>query len=1161
MSLQFILGGSGRGKTSYLQNMIIKEAFENQSKNYFMIVPEQFTMQTQKNFITLSDTKGIMNIEVQSFARLAFRILSETGAGNEPVIDDMGKTMILKKVLSEKKDELKYFSNNINKKGYVSEIKSFLSELIQYGVDGQTIDKMIETADNKPLLSAKLKDMSVAYRGFLDYIENHYITSEEVISVFSSVVGQSQILKDSVICLDGFTGFTPLQYRLISELMKVAERVYVTATISKGESIATEGAPHQLFHMSRKMICTLRKMALDQNIDIQDEIWLENDDEKSRYKNACNISKLERKLFRYNNSKKHIECPDGNDSVSIHLLKQPESEVAFVVREIKKLLCEKKCRYRDIAVITGDLETYGVIIDQAMEKAQIPCFIDQKKSVLSNPFVDAVDALLDMFIKDFAYDKVMKYLKGSFSFATKQEADIIDNFLLASGIRGNKKWRQQWECYYVYRKGCDEVKDRFSDVVNGVRQTMAEEIIPLYDQIAKGKRKVSDYATAICLFFEKQGYYKKIKELSEDFAEKGELLLAKEYDQIYEIVLSVFDRLVELLGDEEMNLSEFKELLDVGLSEARIGLIPPGVDQVVAGDILRTRIGDIKYLFFVGATDVNIPKSSTAGGIISDSERNFLSEEKFQLAPTSRELVYQEQFYLYLNLTKPETHLYITYCESGNDGKPQNASYIIEKIKKIIPELEVMVEDNIQDDVHILADDMGIKYLIDGFRRRDFEDDKWRQLYAFYKNDKETTELIDKIENAAFYKEMNSQISKEAAVALYHRILYGSTSQFEKFAACAFSYFMRYGLKLNERQEHKVEFFDIGNIVHDALDLYTQKLIKEQKQWGDLSEEEQHVQANLCLDEAVENYKNGLMYDTERDTYMVSRIRNILLRTIWAITEQMKTGKFNTVESEFSFDILEKNQEESLKSDELLHLIGRVDRIDVFEENNNSYVKVVDYKTGEKNISLSDMYYGLQMQLIVYLKAGMDMSEQEGEKNNIQTISIPAGVLYYNIDDPMLDGTKDNISKENIPEKILMSLMGKGMLNSDNPVLPAFDKNFDSDTGEFPESLTSLVAPFATIKEGELSKSSSVINTKDFKKIIDYTRKNILSMKSRIMNGDTQASPYKKPASTGETACKNCLYSDICRFDARIDGNDYRILKKLSDDDVIYKLYKEQSEE
>ena len=173
MALHWVFGGSGYGKSHYVYNEIIRQSESNPSGKFIVIVPEQFTMQTQKNFITLSDTKGIMNIEVQSFARLAFRILSETGAGNEPVIDDMGKTMILKKVLSEKKDELKYFSNNINKKGYVSEIKSFLSELIQYGVDGQTIDKMIETADNKPLLSAKLKDMSIAYRGFLDYIENH----------------------------------------------------------------------------------------------------------------------------------------------------------------------------------------------------------------------------------------------------------------------------------------------------------------------------------------------------------------------------------------------------------------------------------------------------------------------------------------------------------------------------------------------------------------------------------------------------------------------------------------------------------------------------------------------------------------------------------------------------------------------------------------------------------------------------------------------------------------------------------------------------------------------------------------------------------------------------------------------------------------------------
>ncbi len=1144
MSLQLVLGGSGRGKTQYIYQMVLDEAFKNPEQEYIVIVPEQFTMQTQKELVQLSPCTGIINIDVQSFLRLAFRIFTELGAGNEPVLDDMGKTMILKKVLVNKQDELQYFGRNIHKKGYIAQIKSFLSELVQYGIDDEMLGKMIDSTDKKPALKRKLQDMSVAYKAFIEYISNNYITSEEIITVLSGIVCKSEIIRGSIIYLDGFTGFTPLQYKLLAELMKAAKKVYVTVAIDSREPVTSRGAKHGLFYMSRKTICNLKDIAYNNNIEVCNNIWTNKSEKESRFCDAPSLSALEQNLFRY-----PLVKYNNPKDISIHLLKQPADEVSYVIQQIRHLIRQGNCRYKDIAIITGDLQTYGIIIDNEMKQAGLPCFIDQKKNVLTNPFVETIDAIFDILVRDFNYRDVMRYLKGSFAGITKEQADVTDNFILASGIRGHKKWDIEWESNYIYRRRTEESKKYADEVLKIVREKVVNLLMPLYNELAFKKHTVRYFAEVFCQFMDEQNYYQVLMEKASEFTEKGELTLAGEYEQVYEIVLSVFERLAELLGDEEMKLAEFKELLDTGFSEARIGLIPPSTDQIVAGDMSRTRISNIKYLFFIGTNDTNIPTTNGSGGIISDSERNFLSDAKFDIAPTARELVYQEQFYLYLNMTKPSKHLYITYCETGNDGKVQNPSYIIERFIQMFPGLKIEIEEMREDSEHILSNDLGLKYLIKGLRNVDYSNSKWQELYKFYCGNTNCKAMLEKIINASFYKEIKSKISEKAAKALYSDVFRGSTSQLERYAACAFSYFAQYGLCLEERAEHKVKFFDIGNIVHEALQLYTDRLLKAKKQWWELSENEQHIQADECLNEAVGKYKNSLMYETERDTYMVTRLRKLLIRTVWAVTEQMKLGKFETetVESEFAFDVLEHGYKDNNSTEDIINLIGRIDRIDTYKDKNYTYVKVVDYKTGKKDMSLSDLYYGLQMQLVIYLKASMEAA-------NTEKLVIPAGVLYYNISDPLLEG-KPDASK--IEEEMLKSLMMRGIVNEDDPVLPSLDSNFITESGKLPVKVSSVVAPFATDKDGNLKKQSQAITTKDFDNIIAFTQKNVAKMSSEIVTGKTEVNPYKKNDATGKTACDYCIYHDICRFDVRISGNTFRVINNLSDDDVLNAIDKE----
>ncbi len=1130
MAIQFILGGSGRGKSYYVNHMISKMAQEEPETQFIMLVPEQFTMQTQKDMVNISACHGIMNIDVQSFIRLAYRIFGETGAGNLPVLDDMGKTMILRKVLSECQDRMEYFGKNVHKKGYLTEIKSFLSELFQYGVDKETLRDMVESAEGRPVLQKKLQDIEVAYQEFSAYLEDNYITSEEVLEVLCDVVGQSKILKDAVICLDGFTGFTPIQYRLIEQLMIHCREIYLTVTISKGEEILRVGPKHSLFYMSRKTMDKFRQLAGKHQIEVWEEIWTGENRQETRFQEAEGLEHLEKHLFRY----PVREYPEVPNDISLHVLKQPEQEVSFVVQEVQAL-CRQGCRYREIAVVTGDMEIYGTLASEAFEKAELPCFIDQKKSILGHPFVEMLRSFMDILILDFSYESVMRYLKARYSPFEKEDIDILDNFLLASGIRGHKKWQEEWNGSYVFSVWEEERQQAVNEQLNTIRQKVWKLLEGPYLEIAKGKHTVEEYAKALVLFMEQQGFFQAVMQDVKGFLEVGDRESAREYEQIYGIVVEVVDRLVELLGQESINIKEFRELLDTGFSEARVGLIPPGVDQIVVGDITRTRLADVKYLFFLGVNDCNIPKGAGGGGVLSSAERSFLEQEDYELAPTERQAVYTEQFYLYLNLTKPQRHLYLCFCETGNDGKPQNPAYLVDRVEKLFPKLEITVEELRQDPEHILGDDLGMTYLIQGLRNEDYADEKWQELYRYYWENPERRKEIEPLLEAAFYQGNNSSLSKVAAKSLYHSVLRGSASQLERYGACGYAYFLQYGLRLKERAERAVEFFDIGNIVHEALELYTKMLIEKGKNWQELSEQEQHIEANQCLNQVVEQYKNGLLYDTHRDTYLISRLRRILQRTVWAITRQMSQGMFRTVDSELQFAHLQGP----------LNLVGKVDRVDKMEQEEASYVTIIDYKTGKKDISLSDLYYGLQMQLVIYLDAAVQ--EEARQKKMV----IPAGVFYYNIEDPVLDSV---VKEEDRDNAILSALRLKGLINEDDPVLPSVDVNFATESGELPCSTVSRVAPFETDRNGMLKKKSAAITTKDFHLLMDYAKDMLQTMTREIQEGNIDKNPYKREDSTGATACDYCPYHSVCQFDAKMPGQSYRSVKKLSDDDALYQI-------
>jgi helicase-exonuclease AddAB, AddB subunit len=1130
MSLQFYLGSAGSGKSYQLYQEIIRQSQVEPGTNFLVIVPEQFTLQTQKDIVTIHPDHGVTNVDILSFLRFAYRIFDEVGGGDLPILEDTGKSMVLRKVVAEKRKDLILFGTNVKKPGFVNELKSLLSEFYQYNIQPEDIKKMQEISEQRPVLKAKLTDLLTVYEGFRNFMKERYITAEEILVVLNEVIDRSDWLKNSVICLDGFTGFTPCQYQLLAKMLQYAKRVMVTVTIDDREKLESSNSEHLLFGLSKKTIQKLTKIAEEVGTGIDQPVYVQERNQSTipyRFIHSPGLASLEHNLFRYPIESYKLE----QDNISIHATKDAEAEVAFVTREIKRLVREEGYRYQDIAVVSGNMEEYARITKRSFDTSNIPCFIDYKKDILGNPFVELLRSVLVIISEDFSYEGIFRYLRTGLTDFTTDEIDVLENYILATGIRGHKRWNEPFIRRYRTK---DAIK---LEQINEIRMRLMEEINPLYEVLKDKDKTLRDYTEALYELGLRLKVEEKLEAYRSFFVEQNLTLIAKEYEQVYRIIMELYDQTVLLLGKEHCSLKEFGEILDTGLVEVKVGLIPPGVDEVVVGDTERTRLKDIKALFFLGVNEGIIPKAIGSGGILSDMERELLINHDMELAPTKRQQAFQEQFYIYLNMTKPKDKLYVTYHKVTGDGKAANPSFLIGKLKQLIPSIQIMEEDDRIEDVDSVLRDDGLSYLAEGLRgyHQKETSELWKELYLHYRSGEETNRILDKLIKGAFYLNSEKGISKEAASLLYGLELKGSVTRLERYAGCAFSHFLSYGLTLEERQEYKLAIPDIGNIFHNAIDQFSKRLDTGEYTWHNIPDEVRETWAIECVNHAVEEYENSILRSTKRNEYLVKRMERITVRTLWALCNQIKQGAFEPAGYEMPFYHV---------PDGTLALQGRIDRLDLYEDENKVYVRVIDYKTGNTVFDINKVYHGLQQQLSIYLSAAMDYLKNRYKGKDI----IPSGIFYYHIDDPIV------AKSEQAEDEIFKSLRMNGLVNEDKKVIAFMDQKLAGPDGTLAASLKSDIIPVETNKEGELTKRSIAAKESHLNAMVDYVNRKLAQDTNQILEGDTRLNPYR---SGKETACEYCNYRSACGFDTRIPGYEYRNLAKKSVDEIKAEIFGE----
>ena len=671
MALQFVLGSAGSGKSGYVFRKTVKEAQKNLKKNYYVVVPEQFTMQTQRELVRLQEKNSIMNIDVVSFQRLAYRIFDELGKTNMAVLEETGKNLVLRKVAEERMDDLCVMQGNMKKMGYISEVKSLISELTQYNIDPDTLETFIEEQNMPPAFSYKLQDILTMYRGFRSAISGMYITAEEVLEAFCDMAEESKLLQDAVLVFDGFTGFTPIQNNVLYRLMGIVSDIYVTVTIDPAEDIYSYHDMQELFAMSKKTVTSLMKMAEEKHFEVTEPVVLKNP-KADRFREAPVLRFLEQNLFRTrHHSYEKKDEKEIKEGIEILSLPNPRRELQYAAEEIARLVHTGAYRYRDFAIISGAIEEYGSYVPQIMEEFGIPFFLDITKNILLHPFLEFVRSLLQVIEDNFSEEAMFRYLRCGLSQISEDEIDLLENYVLAAGIRGKKKW----EARFIYTT--HEVTEEDLEALNELRIRVMEPFSELTAVFRKKGATVRECTTALYQFIVSLQIEQQLKYRENQYKEAKDLAKAKEYAQIYRIVMDILDKMATLLGDEVMDISEYAKVLEAGFEAAKVGVIPGGYDCMMIGDIERTRLDDIKVLFIVGVNDGIVPKSDNRGGIISQLEREELAKNHMELAPTARERVFIQRFYLYLAVTKPSKKLYLTYARVGSDGSAKRPSYFI----------------------------------------------------------------------------------------------------------------------------------------------------------------------------------------------------------------------------------------------------------------------------------------------------------------------------------------------------------------------------------------------------------------------------------------------------------------------------------------------------
>lgn len=1129
MGIRFVFGRAGSGKSYYCLNQIKKKLTNDKNNKLIMLVPDQYTFQTEKKLLEYVGEKSLLRAEVLSFKRMATRVFDKCGGRAINVIEDSGKNMLIYKLLKDKGEELKYFNRISKQQGFVGIVSKSITEFKKYNISEEILKEKELEIENKDL-KEKISDLASIYETFNESLHKGYIDSEDILSILAKKLKECDLYNDAEIWVDEFTTFTPQQLEVLKVLAKQCKNVNITLC-SDGEIQFAEGET-DIFDVIKNTENRILKMMQENNISYKEPVNL-NKKNIYRFKESRELGHIEKYFFNYPFKIHKGECKE----IRLYKANNNYSEIEWVAQDILKLVRDKGYRYKDIAVVCREIDSYDKITSVIFNEYNIPYFLDKKREILSNPLVVLIISALEILVTNWSYESVFKYVKSGLITLETNFIDKLENYILANGIKGYK-----WTRDLLTSQDEELIQEEIE--IFEYMEEIRRPIINLYNKI-KGDVTVRKYCTALYEFLLEISAFETMDKWLDDFNNKGMQDKIKEYTQVPAMVMDMLDQAVEVLGDEVVDLKTFSKILISGFEEKEIGVIPMALDQVNIGDIARIKGRDVKALYIVGANDGVLPSANKDEGILSDEDRIELKSMGIELASDTRSRVFEEQFMVYTALTIPSNYLMITYPMADFEGKSLRPSIIIPRLKKILPGLKEESEifnSNLFDDKYhnITAPVPTFNELIEALRR-EYEKEEiepyWVETFKWFEENEEFKDRTKIIFNGLNYTNLVEKIPREKIKRLYSndngRLMF-SVSRIEKYAQCPFGYYVQYGLKAKDRKVYEFTAPDLGSFMHDILDQFTNKIRKENILWGDLTKDKCAEIVNELVNSKLRNETNSILNSNKKYQYFSERFKKTITKSVTVISEQMRKGEFDIFKSEFDFGDFKDSDPIKLElpSKETVYLKGRVDRIDKVDLNGETYIRIVDYKSGSKSFDLNELYYGLQIQLLVYLDAILKNSKQI-----LKAQCMPGGILYFKIDNPIIK-SKKALTEEEIQVEVLKKLKMDGLLLKNVELVKSMDRDMET---------YSLIIPAAFKKDGDFTSTSSVVTESQFELLRKYVNDKMIEICEEMLSGEVKIEPCK---SSKVTYCDYCDYSSICQFDTSIKDNKYKIISKKKKDDL-----------
>lgn len=1113
--MKLITGRSGTGKSTYCMNEIKKYVEEAFDKPLIYIVPEQFSFEAEKELIRTIGGKGIMNTQVFSFKRLAYKIFTENNVKINP-LGNSGKTMLIYFIMIKLDKELEVLKNASKNTGLIDTVVKQISEFKRYKVTPEMLKDL--TIENE-YLKRKIHDLYLIYSEYEKRIASEYRDANDELTLLAEVLDKDTYLDGAKIWIDEFDGFTPQEFEVIHKLMKKAD---VTVSIISGVE--------DYFQLNNKNIAKLKNLV---NPPV-DEFAINSSNFDTYRRDAKQIEEIILNTpYRFKNDElKHIEAniykipfkqyQKEVKNIKIQAYNNLNSEVDALAQNILKYVRnDDNIRFENIAVLTRDIDKYKNLFKMIFKLYNIPFFFDDKKELSLQPLITLVMSLIEACTTNYSYESMFTYLKTSLTnIADENDIDLLENYILKWGIKG-----KPWENDFV-------LEDKNLEKINIVRKLIITPIVEFKNDLI-GRKTVKEMVEALFHFLVKLGVYDNIQNKVDKFKNSKDanyVTIASEYAQVWNIFMSILDEMVDAIGEEKCSLDKFKNILKMGISNHEIGIIPPTKDKVTIGDIERTRNNDIKVLFMIGVNDGSFPRAFQNEGFINDKERGILLDKGIEIAKDTKLLLVEENFNIYKALCVPSDKLYISYPVSDLEGKSLRPSFLITQIKRMFPKLKE--ESYITSEMEtIFAREATFPELLN--KVRDYVDtgdieDSWKSLYKWYSENEK--EKLDSVLTGLFYRNTIEYQSEKTSKKLYGEVMNTSVSKLEKYVSCPYSFYLKYGLKAKEREIYKLGTPDIGSFLHEIIEKFSKKVLDENIDLRTLEHEECNKIVSEIVEEVLANFRHNLFQSTGKLKRLSTKLEQLVMKTIWLITLHMKAGEFNIYGSEVEFgkDKEYPAIEIELADGKKLSLTGKVDRVDVAETEEGKYIRIIDYKSSTKKIKLSDVYYGVQLQLLTYMDA---LSGDE---------FLPGGVLYLKLDDPILR-TDKNMSKEEVEDMIVKSLRMNGLLLANARLIEAMDKDMGTESN---------IINLKVKKDGTYTNMPTV-TAEEFEKLRGHIRKTLAEIGNEIMSGNIKNEPLKRKGVT--TACEYCEYKLICQFDKDL-GNQFRYINELKDNEVLSKI-------